>query len=153
MQSSHCLQGDIKCSSVCHWWVVQSAERFPIAGLSVNWQGQNVVLGSRGSHSLERHPLEQEPGWILQLLWLSWESSLIFWGTWETVNMASEVIVKVCVCVCVFAFSRAAPEAYGGSQARGIIGAVATSLCHSYSNSGSELHLWPTPQLTATPDP
>ena len=52
-----------------------------------------------------------------------------------------------------FVFSRAAPEAYGGSQARGLIRAAATSLCQSHRNSGSELCLWPTPQLTAMPDP
>ena len=54
---------------------------------------------------------------------------------------------------CLFAFSRAAPLAYGGSQARGQIRAVSTSLRHSHSNVRSEPHLWPTPQLTATPDP
>ena len=43
--------------------------------------------------------------------------------------------------------------AYGGSQTRGPIGAVAASLRQSHSNSGSEPHLRPTPQLTATPDP
>ena len=43
--------------------------------------------------------------------------------------------------------------AYGGFQARGPIGAVAAGLCHSHSNTGSELSLQPTPQLTATPDP
>ena len=48
---------------------------------------------------------------------------------------------------------RAAPEACGGSQARGPIGAVATSLCQSQSNARSELRLQPTPQLTAMPDP
>ena len=53
----------------------------------------------------------------------------------------------------VFAFSRAAPVAYGGAQARGPIGAVAASLRHSHSNRGSEPHLRPTPQLTATLDP
>ena len=42
---------------------------------------------------------------------------------------------------------------YGGSQARGQIGATAAGLYHSHSNSGSELHLPPTPQLTATLDP
>ena len=42
--------------------------------------------------------------------------------------------------------------AYGSSQARGPIGAVAAGLHHSHSNSGSELRLQPTPQLTATPD-
>ena len=40
-----------------------------------------------------------------------------------------------------FVFSRAAPEAYGGSQARGLVGDVATGLRHSHSNVGSELHL------------
>ena len=32
---------------------------------------------------------------------------------------------------CLFAFSRAAPAAYGGSQARGLIGVVAAGLRHS----------------------
>ena len=48
---------------------------------------------------------------------------------------------------------RAAPAAYGGSQARGPSGAVATGLHHSHSHAGSELRLRPTPQLMATPDP
>ena len=52
-----------------------------------------------------------------------------------------------------FAFSRAAPMAYGGSQARGLMGAVATGPRQSHSNAGSEPRLRPTPQLTATPDP
>ena len=47
---------------------------------------------------------------------------------------------------------RAAPVAFGGSQARGPIRAVATSLYHSHSNRGSEPCLQPTPQLTATLD-
>ena len=38
-----------------------------------------------------------------------------------------------------FVFSRAAPLAYGGSQGRGLIRAVATGLHHSHSNMGSEL--------------
>ena len=53
---------------------------------------------------------------------------------------------------CLFAISWAAPVAYGGSQARGLIGAVATSLRQSHSNAGSEPHLQPTPQLMAMPD-
>ena len=43
-----------------------------------------------------------------------------------------------------FSLFRAAPMAHGGSQ---------VGLCHSHSNVGSELHLWPTLQLTAMPDP
>ena len=54
--------------------------------------------------------------------------------------------------VVVVAISWAAPAAYGGSQARGLIGAVATGLRQSHSNTGSEPRLQPTPQLTATPD-
>ena len=52
-----------------------------------------------------------------------------------------------------FVLSRAAPVAHGGSQARSLIGAVATSLRNSHSNAGSKPHLQPTPQLTATLDP
>ena len=43
--------------------------------------------------------------------------------------------------------------AYGGSQARGLIGAVAASLHQSHSNAGSKPSLQPTPQLRAMPDP
>ena len=53
----------------------------------------------------------------------------------------------------LFCLFRATPVAYGSSQARGRIGAAATSLHHSHSNAGSEQHLWPTLQLVAMPDP
>ena len=52
-----------------------------------------------------------------------------------------------------FAFFRAALEVYRGSQARGRVGAAAASLHHSHSNAGSKLHLKPTQQLMAMPDP
>ena len=52
-----------------------------------------------------------------------------------------------------FLLFRAAPEAYGSSQARGRIGAAAAGLHHSHSNTRSEPHLWLTPQLTAMRDP
>ena len=42
---------------------------------------------------------------------------------------------------CHFAISWAAPVAYGGSQARGLIGAIATGLHQSHSNARSELSL------------
>ena len=56
---------------------------------------------------------------------------------------------------CLFVFSRSAPMAYRGSQARGLIGTVAAGLrhCHSHSNVGSKPRLRPTPQLMATLDP
>ena len=52
-------------------------------------------------------------------------------------------------------FSRAAPAAYGCSQARGLIGAVAARLhqSHSHSNARSRLSLGPTPELKGMPDP
>ena len=50
-----------------------------------------------------------------------------------------------------FLLFRAALEAYGVSQARGQIGATSAGLHHS--NTRSEQHLQPTPQLTAMPDP
>ena len=50
-------------------------------------------------------------------------------------------------------FSRATPAACGGSQARGSIRAVATGLCQSHSNMGSQPRLQRLPQLTAMPDP
>ena len=48
-----------------------------------------------------------------------------------------------------FFFLRTAPTAYGGSQARGQIRAVAAALHHNHTES--EPHL--PPQLTATLDP
>ena len=47
-----------------------------------------------------------------------------------------------------FCLFRPTPSTYGGSRTRGRIG-----LHHRHSNAGSELCLWPAPQLTAAPDP
>ena len=58
----------------------------------------------------------------------------------------------VCVCVCVLAISWASLRVYGGSQARGRIGAIAASLPQSHSDVGLEPRLQFTPQLMATPD-
>ena len=52
-----------------------------------------------------------------------------------------------------FMGGRPSPLAYGGSQARSQIGAAAAGLCHSHSNTGSELLLQLTPQLMAMLDP
>ena len=46
---------------------------------------------------------------------------------------------------------RATPKAYGGSQARGQIGATTAGLNHNHSNEGYQLCLWPTLQLMAMP--
>ena len=52
-----------------------------------------------------------------------------------------------------FGLFRATLMAYGGSQARGQIGAAVASLHHSHSSARSAPCLPPTPQLMATPDP
>ena len=61
------------------------------------------------------------------------------------------------VCMYVYMYSfillfRVTTAAYGSSQARGPIGAVAAGLHHGHSNKGSEPQLQPIPQLTATPE-
>ena len=55
--------------------------------------------------------------------------------------------------LCTFFFLRAEPTAYGASQARGRIGAVAAGLRHSHRHSRSKPCLQSTPQLTAMLDP
>ena len=55
-------------------------------------------------------------------------------------------VLLLFVCVCVsFCLIRATPTAYGGTQARVPLRAVAAGLRHSDSNMGSELRLPPTP--------
>ena len=70
----------------------------------------------------------------------------------EVPRRGGELEMHLLLSLFFFSF-RAIPTAYGGSQARGRIGAVATGLHHSHSNAASEPHLQPTPQLTAMPDP
>ena len=53
----------------------------------------------------------------------------------------------------VFGPFRAETTACGSSQARDRMGTTAVGLHHSHSSLGSELHIQPTAQLTATPDP
>ena len=72
---------------------------------------------------------------------------------YQSIIEKREMIFCVCLLSFVFCLLRAAPKAYGGSQARGWIGARAAGLQHSQSNSGSKPRLGPTPQLTAMPDP
>ena len=50
--------------------------------------------------------------------------------------------------ICVFCLFRAPLPAYGGSQATGLIGAVAACLHQSHSSASSKLNLQPAPELT-----
>ena len=64
--------------------------------------------------------------------------------------------MKLILCellIYIFFLFRATSVAYGGSQAKGQIKAVAARLCHSHSNNRSKPCLRPTPQLTAKLDP
>ena len=58
----------------------------------------------------------------------------------------------LCYFILFYFICRSVPAAYGSSQARGRIGAVVSGHSHSHSNARSEPRLWPTPELTATPD-
>ena len=49
--------------------------------------------------------------------------------------------------------SRPAPAAYGGSQARDQIRAIAAILYHSHNNTRSKQHVRSTPELTAMSGP
>ena len=65
-------------------------------------------------------------------------------------------MTMICDCIIqvfVFCLFITTPAAYGDSQARGLIRAVASGLHQSHSNARSEPHLQPAPQLTATLDP
>ena len=68
--------------------------------------------------------------------------------TEESENIVLFIFYFIFLSSCLF---RAAPVAYGGSQARVPTGAIAVGLCHS--NARSEPSLRPMPQLMAMPDP
>ena len=70
-----------------------------------------------------------------------------------SIQVFRPLFVVVVVVVVFFFFVRAEPAAYGGFQATGLIRAVDAGLHQSHSNTRSEPHLLPTPQLEATPDP
>ena len=72
---------------------------------------------------------------------------------WNNLIRVSRTQDQASVFFMFFGLFRATPEAYGSSQARGRIGAVAAGLHHSHNNEGAKTNLWPTPQLTAMPDP
>ena len=88
-------------------------------------------------------------------------SSLI--ALWSEKMLDVISVFFFCLVFCPFT---ATPMAYGGSQARGLIGAVAAKLTpqppdssyicdlhHSCYNVRVELHLPPTTQVMAKPDP
>ena len=102
------------------------------------------------------------PGFSLSGLWIC--HAIPFWpaqflksnqllSLWSSLLTSSFSFFFFLFLFFVFYLFRATPTAYGGSQARGLIGAVAADLHQSHSNTGSELHLQPAPQLMAMLDP
>ena len=108
----------------------------------------------------DKKPISKEPFFIV--LYTIFIDSIIYKG-WRDGAHVMKILSLYYLCawknlhfhgfLFCFVFSRATPMAYGGFQARGLIRAVATGLYHSHSNVGPELHLWPTPQLTAMLNP
>ena len=81
----------------------------------------------------------------IQVVWKSW-NSLYSEGRGREGNCLEfpSIVIKVfhlddtCFVLFCFCIFRAAPVAYGDSQARGLIQAVAARLRHSHSNAGSK---------------
>ena len=95
---------------------------------------------------------------VLSIISIRTESSFSFKRPSYLCEYVSHMIFQAHVLLCFgflsfILFFRATLEAYGGSQARGQIGAIVAGLHQSHSNVGSEPRLRPTPQLTAMPDP
>ena len=74
-------------------------------------------------------------------------------GQWKESYRAHEVPEIEFNFLGVGALFRATLAAYGDSQARDLIGAVAAGLHHSHTNTSLEPLLRPTKQLMATLDP
>ena len=71
------------------------------------------------------------------------------WNSLDQGSVMQSLALPPGFCFCFFFIFLA----YGGSQARGRIGALAAGLHHSHSNAESKPRLRTTPQLTATPAP
>ena len=94
------------------------------------------------SHIIFHHVLSQETGY----------HSLCSTVGLHCLCSLNLIVLFVCL-FCLFAFSRATPTAYGGSQAGGSNWSCSHQPMPEHSNTGSERHLQPTPQLTARLDP
>ena len=79
-----------------------------------------------------------------------WSFLIFFHGSINSLAMTMAFCLLFFFFPCLF---RVAPAAYGGSRLGVKLELVAASLHHGHSNAGSEQHLRPIPQLTATLDP
>ena len=63
----------------------------------------------------------------------------------KALNSVASASLFFFLCLCVSSY-KASPSAYGDSQARGRIGAIAAGVYHSHSNARSPTH-WATPRI------
>ena len=112
------------------------------------WYGFYVFV--KINYNLKKINRSYRQDWRLKIFTISDCFKLI-----PAVSILGKVLQKFIyyIFLSFFAFSTAPRMAYGGSQARVLIGAVAAGLRQSHSNAGSEPRLRPTPQLTAMLDP
>ena len=82
---------------------------------------------------------------LKSLLWYGfhlWPRNLQIMQAWPIiVRSLKNLLLFFKVFIYLFLIFRAAPVAYGGSQARGQIGVIAAGLRHSHSNTGSKPRL------------
>ena len=78
---------------------------------------------------------------------------LVYEGSPFSASSPAFIVYRLFFFCFAFLLFRATSEAYGRSQARGPIRAVAAGLHHRQSNTRSKPRLRPTPQLTAMLDP
>ena len=100
---------------------------------------------------LSHAPLGNVPGW-LGSTFVSVKTTIIYLKRVFWIVFVALIQKKFWRTFFFFLLFMAPPAAHGCSQTRGLIGATATSLHHSHSNTRSELCLRPTPQLTANLD-
>ena len=118
---------------------------WPHAFPSFFWSLTRIIVRSCGSplRTRRRKPREWQWRWrrqqkqLLTTWFLMWEKEPVL------------LLLLLLFCVVLFCFFRAAPTAYGDSQAWGLIGAIASSLHHSHSNIGSFTH-WARPGIKPT---
>ena len=113
------------------------------------WCEMLIPLHFGGGHT----DIQSFPHYLLKKLPFLYQIALYL--GWKSAASPASPVCSTDLSAHIFSYFlfRAAPAAYGSSEARGQIQAAAAGLHHSHSNSGSELHLGPTLQLMATPDP
>ena len=139
------------------------------AGSRLGLPGQGCPPASHHAFQISKEEIHNFPGYLWHhlvslldeaisrqnrrmFLWLLSRPPPIGFPSLHIFTCKTEPPKSINLSIYLFSLFRAAPIACGCSQAKGQIGAVVADLYHSHSNVGSKPHLWPPPQLTATPD-